>query len=1082
MNKHNNTQINKLPEKTVFRNHVFKILDELLSHNILWIDGIAGSGKTTLFKSYLFKRKINHYWFTFSEIDIDFSRLLLSLAKSLQDIAPNSVRSIDLIGQQYPVDVNLLLLKLFQEIESNQQEPLYVVLDDFHHLSCDEALSNLVNVFHDFDGSFLKPIILSRHKPSPHFSKLVLTQKLAKFDETNLQWTLAEARQLCRLLHPKQTQYFPENSFSQTKGWVSGIILLLQHADFLLPIKHNAENIAPDFLFHYFANEVFNNLIQAEQIILMKSAFLPDIILGRDFHLASRQRIAHIFDDFHKKNFFIYRQNTQTTEYLLHPLFKSFLLNKAEQFFDEKQLHQIKQQTAEVLTEHDSLEHAIPMLVESKMWSTLSGCIQKITERNSTQSCSEVAQGWLRNIADDEIYQDPWMIYWKAMSFISCDQKQTARKCSNAFQLFREQNNTEGMFYSICGIIESTILGFVHFEQLQHWVETVRELLSEGHQPKQAALSMRLSTAMHLAILHVNPFDKELYFWRRKVDQLAKLLSMARRQDQQVMINLNAFCQYLWQGELEKCQSLATNTQSLCFDESSNPISRGFWYVMKTTTSWMMGDTEVTKLEASKGLADIEKSGITYWKSIILAQKAFAHLIDGELDNARDIKSMLEQSTLPQSQLVESFYYDICAQLEFFSGNIETAWAFQRLSIKTAKSLSLSYAQLLHYCGIIPLMIEKHNFRSCERICNYLLKIATPMNAHGIISYTLNMKSYIAIKTNNLSQATANLQKALAIAKSKKTVSLTWWLPSQMVDLYDFALRNNIQTHFVIDCIKKRRLQSHFNLIEYEQWSWRVKIYTLGRFEILVDNRPITMLGKSQRKPLILLRTIIALGIWRVHQSIIAENIWPDADADEGIRSLHINIHRLRKILGHSKTIIVKDGYVGLNPDSVWIDVSLVDFYLKKLNSLQSGTEDQNIISHCLPRLLERYKDNYLENILESSAEQHFAIKLKKRYTETLKKLSSIAERHENYELAIDLLNKLQLINMTDESIYRRKIAILLKLDRFSEAQYEFQQCREILAKTLGTTPCTELIALFKTSVCNRSTLFAFEKSATLET
>ena len=54
-----------------------------------------------------------------------------------------------------------------------------------------------------------------------------------------------------------------------------------------------------------------------------------------------------------------------------------------------------------------------------------------------------------------------------------------------------------------------------------------------------------------------------------------------------------------------------------------------------------------------------------------------------------------------------------------------------------------------------------------------------------------------------------------------------------------------------------------------EDWPWLIRICTLGRFAIVIDGIPLRSTGKAQKRPLDLLKLLIALGGQSVSSSAV---------------------------------------------------------------------------------------------------------------------------------------------------------------------------------------------------------------------
>ena len=79
--------------------------------------------------------------------------------------------------------------------------------------------------------------------------------------------------------------------------------------------------------------------------------------------------------------------------------------------------------------------------------------------------------------------------------------------------------------------------------------------------------------------------------------------------------------------------------------------------------------------------------------------------------------------------------------------------------------------------------------------------------------------------------------------------------------------------------------------------SWPVRIFTLGRFNLLYHEQPLDYGRKVPHRPLVFLKTLIALGGRDISSSSIATALWPEADGDNAQRSFDTTLYRLRKML-----------------------------------------------------------------------------------------------------------------------------------------------------------------------------------------
>jgi two-component SAPR family response regulator len=128
---------------------------------------------------------------------------------------------------------------------------------------------------------------------------------------------------------------------------------------------------------------------------------------------------------------------------------------------------------------------------------------------------------------------------------------------------------------------------------------------------------------------------------------------------------------------------------------------------------------------------------------------------------------------------------------------------------------------------------------------------------------------------------------------------------------------------------------------DLEAWPWPVRIHTLGRFLAQRDGAPITARSPGSARPLELLKALVALGGRDVDETNLAEQFWPNAEGDRAQRSLKVNVHRLRRLLGE-QSLTWSEGRLSLDARRVWVDIWALERSLGALESALAAqrTED----------------------------------------------------------------------------------------------------------------------------------------------
>lgn len=273
------------------------------------------------------------------------------------------------------------------------------------------------------------------------------------------------------------------------------------------------------------------------------------------------------------------------------------------------------------------------------------------------------------------------------------------------------------------------------------------------------------------------------------------------------------------------------------------------------------------------------------------------------------------------------------------------------------------------------------------------------------------------------------------------------------------ALNEGIESDFVATLIRMRGIAPPADAPE--AWPWPLRVRTLGGFRLERDGRPLAVEGKSQKKPLELLKALVALGGERVPKARLQDLLWPDGDPAATAAALDMTISRLRKLLGVPDAIRVEEGRILLDRRKVWVDSFAFDRDVDAAQAaLKSG--DAAAVGEAGERLLVRYGGSFL------GAEEPYRWSLATRdrlHHRFLRSLAGIARFHRGtgalaeaiacYERALDE-------DSLAEELYRDLMRCHLERGEPADAARVYRRCREMLSIQLGISPSPETEALFR--------------------
>jgi two-component SAPR family response regulator len=244
-----------------------------------------------------------------------------------------------------------------------------------------------------------------------------------------------------------------------------------------------------------------------------------------------------------------------------------------------------------------------------------------------------------------------------------------------------------------------------------------------------------------------------------------------------------------------------------------------------------------------------------------------------------------------------------------------------------------------------------------------------------------------------------------------------------------------------------------------------VTIFTLGRFSLLVSGKPADFGRKTPKRPLDLLKAIIAQGGREISISRLASLLWPDVDGDKAICSFNTTLHRLRKILRDNRVLVLRDGYLSLDARYCWVDVWTFEGQLGGVKRVLRDATDSNqtyLLKGFTENLLALYQDHFLARDEMTSWSVSMRERLRSKYIYTLIEIGRFWEDHGCWDLAIESYQKGVDVDDLVEVFYQRLMICHLETHRLSEGMSIYRRCRQTLSIVLSLQPEPETESLYQ--------------------
>jgi LuxR family transcriptional regulator, maltose regulon positive regulatory protein len=1033
---------------TLIRPRLFRLLEGGKQKPVTWVWASPGAGKTTLVASYLAARKLRTLWYQIDDGDNDIATFFYYLGQA----APKRKRSLPLFTPEYQMGLPVFSRNLFRELFNRLKTPFALVFDNYQEVPADSQLHEVMQiaVAEILQGG--RVIFISRSEPPAPFAPVRVKQLMEIVDWPQLRFTQTEVNGLIRKLAPGRWSKNTVNTVhSLSDGWAAGVVLSFDQLRNQSEAPENPKPLSSQVLFDYFAGEIFKKADPAIREVLLQTAFVPKVSASIAEKLTGQLQAAQILSNLYKQNYFTSKLGESEATYQYHPLFREFLLSQAHKTYSPARVTEIRRSAATLVESAGQIEAAPALLRDAEDWEGLAQLICRHAGMLLAQGRGRTLEQWLEAIPETMFAENPWLLYWRGMCRLGYRYEDCRRDCEQALAAFRRRGEPCGTFLTWAALIACCQMGG-DARAMDPWIELFDELMREITKFPSEEVETRVAIAMSTAITMRQPNHPDGAHWAERS------LRLARKQTDAALkaTTLVNWLVYYWElGDIPKAGHVVDEMRALARANNVSPIAA-------LTAAFGLAWHEALlalpsyRTTASYTLDLAQKCGFEPGKYGALNTGLIGALSDGDLETAGP---WLQESVkhLNVAHPGYSFFSHWMVVWEaLIRGDILRAASYQpemlRIGIRDGWPVHNAVANLLS----VHVLHAQNKTKEAQARLDDALEIARTMRSSYIEFMARLTEAHFYLDSGQESDGVAALSKSMALGRAGGFVNSLVWQPAIMAKLCARALEAGIEVAYVQDLVRKRKLIPKETPIEIETWPWPVKIYALGRFEIVKDDQLLQSKGKVQRKPLALLKAIIAFGARGVREESLIDALWPDAEGDAAARALTSAIHRLRRLLAHEEAIMRKDNELGLDERYCWVDVAAVERLLERADSALRNGSDEHVWSEAL-KLIQKAAELYKGPFLGGDADAPWAIplndRLRRRLLRQLIRLGQHWEAREDLHQAISVYEEGLRIDPCAEDVCRRLMTTYHAVGRPSEILAAYQQCRDALAAKLGTTP-----------------------------
>ena len=1039
------------------RERLFSLLDR--SSRIAWVSAPAGAGKSSLVSSWIEARRLGVVWYEVDAGDADPATLFHYLGLAARAASTRRGVALPHLTPEYLRNLEVFVRCFFEKFFACFKAPAVLVFDN-----CDEVPHQ--SLFHSIvDGALhavapgVKVICVSREEPPAALARWRADSGFQSVGWDDLKLTDGEAHGLAQLggMHDGH-DLIGMNALA--RGWAVGLKLLLEAQSAGLEVGIVGDT-TPKLLFDYFAREVFDRARPELRDFLIKTAVLPSFTAEMARHVSGHEAAEETLAWLHRNHHFtdrrIYANASPVFEY--HPLIREFLLERTRRELSPAEFSARQQRAALLLEEIGQVDSAASLWRSARDWPALERLICQQAPVLQAQDRLALVEEWIQAMPHAMRNAAPWLLYWLGTCRSFSDPALGRQSLEQAYAQFKAEGEMTGSFLALAGIVTGYFHQWSEMKPLDRWIAEFEELLTANGGIVPAAAETQIVGSC-LGVLFRRPDHPILPAVAERAEAL-----MATHPDASERFAMAGFAihYFIWRGEFARANALCESILQTPNHNVSVYLRVNFGLV-RGLLKWEEAEHETAVAALNDALDLGRASGMHLLDARLYFHLSNTALSAGDIDAAEQALDNAKPFIHPERKLDISHYGFLRAGVLHARGRQKEAIEVAAISLQLLVDAGSPFREATFRIQFGQMLMLDGQHRAARENFDLALQLGRRMSSNILEFRALLSLAYSHLESGEDDAGLNTLSAALAIGSRRNLMNChPLWIPQIMRRLCAHAVRSGIELECVRQLIRFRRLAAPDECLDAEGWPWQVRIYTLGRFAVVIDGDPLRHPTKAQRKPLDLLKALIAHGGRSVSLGVLVGELWPELVSDAGQNAFHLALHRLRRLLVVKDALALHEGKLSFDPHHLWVDAWAFERLVGQAESFVNGGSDldESRGRALAARLLKLYAGHFLrEDEVPWAAAQRE--RLRSKFLRTVAMLGGVLERAKGLDEAIDLYRRALELDALAEEFHRGLMRCLATLGRVAEALDAYRRCRDILSITLGVAPSAATQAVYR--------------------
>lgn len=816
--------------------------------------------------------------------------------------------------------------------------------------------------------------------------------------------------------------------------------------------------LTPDQLADYFTREVFARIDDPTREFLLATAFLPQMTVGMAERLTGSTRSCQILAALVRNQHFTTGPTDGADHYQYHPRFQEFLQQRAAAHFPPAVLNAALRRSAALLSENGFPAEAARLHAQLADWEALATLVLQQAPELLAQGRGELVEAWLTQLPDDLVQQNPWLLFWRGAARMTQSFAASRAAFTPAYSAFDAHRDAAGAYLAWSGIVDSIVYEWADFSRLDQWIAELDRLRRRYPDFPSPEIEMRVSGSIFSALMFHLPQHPEIGSW---AERILTLLQRENDPTSRIMAGNSLVLYHLWwsgnHSRLDLVMNLLRPPQQ---GRDLPPLARIVWISLRGFQEWAAGECTAAQQTFLAGVQVVEESGVHIWDFMLYFQGVVAYLSAGDHRTAGRYLDELMTRIDRSQQLNLAHCCYVAAWQAVLAKKLGHAREHVRNAIAIAEELGGPFTQAAVWAAWTQVEYVSGERNAALEGLEKSLNLAREIQSPILVFRGLMVKAAFALDAGEEESCLAALREGLKLGRHGHYLNFSWWQGPLMTRLCIKALEAGIEVDYVRELVRRRGLLPAEPPLHLANWPWPLCVQTLGHFAIHQDDQYLAASGKTQKKPLELLKLLIALGGKEAYEGQCADLLWPHGDGDAARVAFSTTLHRLRQFLGHKEAIVLRDGRLGLDRRYVHTDVWAFQERLRAARQ-RAEMQDETGARRLTEEALAHYHGPFLVG------EEHtwlFPLReqLAARFVAGLQTLAEDALRHGDHRQAETWYQRGLELEPLSERLYRGLIRCHLAAGEHAEASLTYLRCKKILASSLGVEPSAATTALYR--------------------